>query len=128
MPCLPPQAGQTIEQIQKNSGARVQLSRAGEFYPGTSERVLLLSGTLHSVLTGVFLMLEKLPRDQSPPSRTSASMREDAVRGLTEYACAHGQQQDVLQWSAVCARSRLTARLSSPHLLTLAAAHLYLQQ
>jgi hypothetical protein len=29
----PLQAGQTIEQIQKNSGARVQLSRAGEFYP-----------------------------------------------------------------------------------------------
>lgn len=28
------QGGQTIEQIQKNSGARVQLSRAGEFYPG----------------------------------------------------------------------------------------------
>jgi predicted RNA-binding protein YlqC (UPF0109 family) len=39
----------------------VQLSRAGEFYPGTSERVLLLSGPLHSVLTAVFLMLEKLP-------------------------------------------------------------------
>ncbi|GBF92113.1 hypothetical protein Rsub_04460 [Raphidocelis subcapitata] len=60
-------AGQTIEQIQKNSGARVQLSRAGEFYPGTSERVLLLSGPLHSVLTAVFLSLEKLPREPTSP-------------------------------------------------------------
>lgn len=33
------QGGQTIEQIQKNSGARVQLSRAGEFYPGERQHV-----------------------------------------------------------------------------------------
>lgn len=74
-------AGQTIEQIQKNSGARVQLSRAGEFYPGTSERVLLLSGSLHSVLTAVFLMLEKLPREPSSPvGRGSGRGREDVVK------------------------------------------------
>lgn len=72
-------AGQTIEQIQKNSGARVQLSRAGEFYPGTSERVLLLSGPLHSVLTAVFLMLEKLPREPGSP-RSAARGREDVVK------------------------------------------------
>lgn len=79
-------AGQTIEQIQKNSGARVQLSRAGEFYPGTSERVLLLSGSLHSVLTAVFLSLEKLPREPtSPVARGSGGGgggrgRDDAVK------------------------------------------------
>jgi hypothetical protein len=67
----------------------VQLSRAGEFYPGTSERVLLLSGPLHSVLTAVFLSLEKLPRDPgSPVARGSAGSsgrggRDDAV-GLQE--------------------------------------------
>eukprot|EP00879_Flechtneria_rotunda_P002547 GHRR01002746.1.p1 GENE.GHRR01002746.1~~GHRR01002746.1.p1 ORF type:complete len:356 (+),score=117.29 GHRR01002746.1:117-1184(+) len=73
--------GQTIEQIQKNSGARVQLSRAGEFYPGTSERVLLLSGTLHSVLTSVFLMLEKLPKEPvMAMGRAAAKPREDAVK------------------------------------------------
>ncbi|WIA14656.1 hypothetical protein OEZ85_003158 [Tetradesmus obliquus] len=71
--------GQTIEQIQKNSGARVQLSRAGEFYPGTSERVLLLSGTLHSVLTSVFLMLEKLPKEPvMAMGRAAGKPREDA--------------------------------------------------
>lgn len=31
--------------------------------PGTSDRVLLLSGTLHSVLTGIFLILEKISKD-----------------------------------------------------------------
>lgn len=73
--------GQTIEQIQKNSGARVQLSRAGEFYPGTSERVLLLSGSLHSVLTSVFLMLEKLPKEPiMAMGRAAAKPREDVVK------------------------------------------------
>ena len=30
---------------------------------GTSDRVLLLSGSLHSVLTSIFLILEKISRD-----------------------------------------------------------------
>jgi hypothetical protein len=49
--------------------------------PGTSERVLLLSGTLHSVLTSVFLMLEKLPKDPiMAMGRAAAKPREDVVR------------------------------------------------
>lgn len=73
-------AGQTIEQIQRSSGARVQLSRAGEFYPGTSERVLLLSGSLHAVLTAIFLMLEKLPKNTAPPTRGTRPSSEDQVK------------------------------------------------
>ena len=30
---------------------------------GTSDRVLLLSGSLHSVLTAIFMILEKVSRD-----------------------------------------------------------------
>ncbi len=107
----PPQAGATIEQIQRSSGARIQLSRAGEFYPGgcalqrgaprpkgavaarlqlsgaarrrrkprhaagTSDRVILLSGSLHAVLTAVFLMLEKFPIDNGRGGKP----KEDAV-------------------------------------------------
>lgn len=47
---------------------------------GTSERVLLLSGTLHSVLTSVFLMLEKLPKEPiMAMGRAAAKPREDVV-------------------------------------------------
>ena len=47
---------------------------------GTSERVLLLSGLLHSVLTAVFLMLEKLPRDPSSPvGRGGVRISDDVV-------------------------------------------------
>ncbi|GFH17824.1 uncharacterized protein HaLaN_14532, partial [Haematococcus lacustris] len=126
-------AGANIEQLQRSSGARIQLSRAGEFYPGpgflsglsccqdvrhvihllaagTSDRVLLLSGMwhfnhwyspavfhkssvalsytsiypmratgcLHSVLTAIFLILEKVSRDAaSSQSRNGRPARED---------------------------------------------------
>jgi len=86
LPSARPQAGQTIEQIQRNSGARAQLSRTGEFYPGTSERVLLVSGPLHSVLTAVFLMLKKLPWEQlaadaqTMGTASGRGAREDQVK------------------------------------------------
>lgn len=67
-------SGGNIEQLQKSSGARIQLSRSGEFFPGTSDRVLLLSGSLHSVLTSIFLILEKISRDGSAPSRSSRDL------------------------------------------------------
>lgn len=59
------------------------LSRAG-----TSDRVLLLSGSLHAVLTAIFLILEKISRDVSAGAGANGAKRgvpvkkpEDAVRG-----------------------------------------------
>ncbi|EFJ46104.1 hypothetical protein VOLCADRAFT_121094 [Volvox carteri f. nagariensis] len=68
-------AGANIEQLQRSSGARVQLSRAGEFYPGTSDRVLLLSGSLHAVLTAIFLILEKISRDANASASSNGVKR-----------------------------------------------------
>ena len=39
---------------------RIQLSRNNEFYPGTTDRVMLISGTVKSVLTALYLILTKL--------------------------------------------------------------------
>ncbi|KAG2447266.1 hypothetical protein HYH02_007596 [Chlamydomonas schloesseri] len=72
-------AGANIEQLQRSSGARVQLSRAGEFYPGTSDRVLLLSGSLHAVLTAIFLILEKISRDVSAGAGANGAKRGAAA-------------------------------------------------
>ncbi len=52
---------------------------------GTSDRVLLLSGSLHSVLTAIFLILEKVARDAAAgknkqPGGKDSSEREDEVR------------------------------------------------
>eukprot|EP00798_Chlamydomonas_sp_ICE-L_P005394 gene5394-5616_t len=79
-------SGSNIEQLQRTSGARIQLSRTGELYPGTSDRVLLLSGTLHAVLTAVFLILEKISRDlsKSPVTDGAAPRALKGTRGEVE--------------------------------------------
>ncbi|PNH03689.1 Poly(rC)-binding protein 4 [Tetrabaena socialis] len=81
-------AGANIEQLQRSSGARVQLSRAGEFYPGTSDRVLLLSGSLHAVLTAIFLILEKISRDLN-----AASASPNAAKRIIKKYEEPGQAQ-----------------------------------
>jgi hypothetical protein len=43
--------------------------------------VLLLSGSLHSVLTAVFLMLEKLPREPTSPGRAAGAAAASAANG-----------------------------------------------
>lgn len=52
--------GSNITELQQHSGARIQLSRNNEFYPGSTERVMLISGTVKSVLTALYLILKKL--------------------------------------------------------------------
>ncbi|XP_014277542.1 RNA-binding protein Pasilla [Halyomorpha halys] len=42
--------GETIAQLQKDTNARVKMSKANDFYPGTSERVCLISGNIDSIM------------------------------------------------------------------------------
>ena len=39
--------GETIAEIQKQTGTRIKMSKANDFYPGTTERVGLLQGWLN---------------------------------------------------------------------------------
>ncbi|KAL3649654.1 hypothetical protein CASFOL_006057 [Castilleja foliolosa] len=52
--------GSTINDIQSQSGARVQLSRNFEYFPGTSDRVITVSGRIDDILKAVDLILSKL--------------------------------------------------------------------
>lgn len=52
--------GSTINDIQSKSGARVQLSRNYEYFPGTSDRIIMVSGFIDDVLKAVELVLSKL--------------------------------------------------------------------
>mmetsp|Transcript_43646 Transcript_43646/g.72704 ORF Transcript_43646/g.72704 Transcript_43646/m.72704 type:complete len:354 (-) Transcript_43646:553-1614(-) len=52
--------GVTISEFQAQSGARIQLSRNHEFFPGTTDRILLLTGTVNAILTALHLILSKL--------------------------------------------------------------------
>uniref|UniRef100_A0A7S0RKW4 K Homology domain-containing protein n=1 Tax=Chlamydomonas leiostraca TaxID=1034604 RepID=A0A7S0RKW4_9CHLO len=55
--------GSNRHDIQMASGARAQLSRPNEFWPGTTDRVLLLSGTLKAIVTALWHILTKIGQD-----------------------------------------------------------------
>ena len=50
----------TINDFQSQSGARIQLSRNNEFFPGTSDRIIMVSGTIIEILKAVDLILARL--------------------------------------------------------------------
>ncbi|KAG6601194.1 Protein BTR1, partial [Cucurbita argyrosperma subsp. sororia] len=52
--------GSTINDFQSQSGARIQLSRNHEFFPGTTDRIIMVSGTINEILKAMELVLAKL--------------------------------------------------------------------
>lgn len=56
--------GGAIGALQAASGARLQLSRAREYFPGTQDRVLLVAGSMEAVLTALHLVLQKLAAER----------------------------------------------------------------
>ncbi|OAY85978.1 protein BTR1-like [Ananas comosus] len=52
--------GASINEIQSQSGARIQLSRNNECFPGTSDRIIMISGSFDEVIRAMELILEKL--------------------------------------------------------------------
>ncbi|CAM6090463.1 unnamed protein product [Calypogeia fissa] len=52
--------GGTISEFQAKSGARIQLSRNHEYFPGTTDRIILISGTVIEISTALQLILSKI--------------------------------------------------------------------
>ncbi|KAI3793496.1 hypothetical protein L1987_36115 [Smallanthus sonchifolius] len=55
--------GSTISDFQSRSNARIQLSRSYEYFPGTSDRIIMVSGTFGEVLYAIELILTKLANE-----------------------------------------------------------------
>ncbi|KAG6535956.1 hypothetical protein ZIOFF_000988 [Zingiber officinale] len=58
--CIIGKGRSTISEFQSQSGARIQLSCNHEVFPGTSDRILLISGALGDVIKAMELVQEKL--------------------------------------------------------------------
>ncbi|KAL6911278.1 hypothetical protein ACP4OV_000083 [Aristida adscensionis] len=58
--CIIGKGGSTINEFQSQSGARIQLSRSHEFFPGTNDRIIMVSGLFDEVINAMELILEKL--------------------------------------------------------------------
>lgn len=66
--CIIGRGGSTITEFQSLSGARIQLSRSNEFFPGTSDRIIMISGVIDEVLHATELILEKLANEAEESS------------------------------------------------------------
>ncbi|PRW61288.1 RNA-binding Nova-2-like isoform X1 isoform B [Chlorella sorokiniana] len=75
-------AGSNINDVQAKTYARIQLSKANEYFPGTTERTLLVTGRLKQVVAALGLILAKLLREGvaplSPRSKAAAGLRSAA--------------------------------------------------
>ncbi|CAG9860510.1 unnamed protein product [Phyllotreta striolata] len=52
--------GETIAQLQKETGARVKMSKSHDFYPGTTERVCLITGSVEAIMSVVDFIMDKI--------------------------------------------------------------------
>ncbi|KAH8276710.1 hypothetical protein KR044_000351 [Drosophila immigrans] len=52
--------GETIASLQKDTGARVKMSKSHDFYPGTTERVCLITGSVDGIMTVVDFIMDKI--------------------------------------------------------------------
>lgn len=62
--------GETIAQLQKDTGARVKMSKSHDFYPGTTERVCLITGSVEAIMSVMDFIMDKIrekPDLSKPP-------------------------------------------------------------
>lgn len=53
-------SGQSISELQAQSSSRIKLSQAGDFYPGTSDRVCLIQGDQAQVKRAISLIIKRI--------------------------------------------------------------------
>ncbi|KAL1130172.1 hypothetical protein AAG570_013110 [Ranatra chinensis] len=70
--------GETIAQLQKDTNARVKMSKANDFYPGTSERVCLISGNIESIMEVLDFINGKI---REKPDLVSKQGLEHEIKG-----------------------------------------------
>jgi len=69
--------GSNISAIKASTGTSVKMSQTGDFFPGTQERVLLLTGTLPGVTEALRQVLAKtgLPAPGSEPTMEAVEVK-----------------------------------------------------
>mmetsp|Transcript_1388 Transcript_1388/g.1393 ORF Transcript_1388/g.1393 Transcript_1388/m.1393 type:complete len:328 (+) Transcript_1388:167-1150(+) len=58
--------GKTIAEMQEECGARIKVSQSSDFYPGTSERTILITGPENNVLQAQELIWQKIAQFYKP--------------------------------------------------------------
>lgn len=79
--------GSTITDFQKDSGARIQLSRNQEYFPGTADRIIMISGKTDDVLKAMDLILNKLLNEIQSEDGDDADQRSKVRLVVPNNCC-----------------------------------------
>ncbi|KAI5748412.1 hypothetical protein M8J77_025207 [Diaphorina citri] len=77
--------GETIAQIQKDTGSKIKMSKANDFYPGTSDRVCLISGQPDDIKHILKFIMEKI---RARPDMSGDPDREKQMKVLVPNSTA----------------------------------------
>ncbi|KAL1542361.1 Protein btr1 [Salvia divinorum] len=81
--------GSTINEIKSQSGVRIQLSRNNEYFPGTSDRIIMVSGGVDGTLTATELILSRL-MDEFYPEDGAEMDPESKIRMVVPNSSCGG--------------------------------------
>ncbi|KAK9046827.1 hypothetical protein V6N11_052701 [Hibiscus sabdariffa] len=79
--------GATITEFQSKSGARIQLSRSHELFPGTSDRIIMVSGAIDDILKAMELILAKLLNELNIKDNDDAEPRTKVRLIVSNSSC-----------------------------------------
>ncbi|KAE8701524.1 Protein BTR1 [Hibiscus syriacus] len=79
--------GSTITEFQSKSGARIQLSRSHEIFPGTSDRIIMVSGAIDDILKAMELILAKLLNELNIKDNDDAEPRTKVRLIVSNSSC-----------------------------------------
>ena len=85
--------GETIAELQKSTMTKMKMSKANDFYPGTTERVLLVSGSREAIEEAVTMAVSKIAmfvaeKRLARPDLDDGSDREKQVKLIVPNSTA----------------------------------------
>jgi len=93
--------GQSISELQAQSSSRIKLSQAGDFYPGTSDRVCLIQGDQTQVKSAISLIIKRIDELQRQAEQRGQQQRqqeeeegEDQDRSADAPSADNGDYED----------------------------------
>ncbi|KAJ1479209.1 hypothetical protein T484DRAFT_1628917 [Baffinella frigidus] len=75
--------GATINSIKETTGVRIKVSGSTDTFPGTQDRVVLLSGTVEAVMAASRMVIEQIVKEPDPNGTAEASAGTGEQRSLS---------------------------------------------
>lgn len=66
--------GKSLVEIQRISGANIQISKKGIFVPGTRNRIVTITGTTNAVSTAQYLIEQQITEEEAKRARQNSSL------------------------------------------------------